>query len=256
MNLLIVVLVAAAAFELLRRGDMLPELPRELLLPWPSSSPGPDRAWMPSPDPDNPYMPTPEIEAGPEQLPTFLESISVTASEAAAAIPELVGLAAPAPAPDQAARNERAFLDMIAFAEGTAGPDGYRAMFGYPAPGRLAPADLRDHPGIFFDFTDKAGRQLKTSAAGRYQFLLRTWRDLQERLQLPDFGPDSQDRAALELIRQRGALRDVQAGRVPTAVDKVRTIWASLPGAGYAQQERKLPALLASYTQAGGNLET
>ena len=39
------------------------------------------------------------------------------------------------------------------------------------------------------------------------------------------------------------------------AVAKVAPIWASLPGAGYAQPERKLPALLASYTQAGGNLE-
>lgn len=64
-----------------------------------------------------------------------------------------------------------------------------------------------------------------------------------------------QDRACIELIRQPGALADVQAGRVPEAIAKCAKTWASLPGAGYNQPERKLTALVASYTQAGGNLE-
>lgn len=154
-------------------------------------------------------------------------------------------------APDTAAVNEKAFLDMIAFSEGVAqGEDGYRTLFG----GRLFDS-FADHPGIFFDFTDKAGRQLKTSAAGRYQFLLRTWRELAQKLQLPDFSPASQDAAALELVRQRGALNDVQAGRFAQAVAKCAPIWASLPGAGYAQHENKITSLMAAYQAAGGTLE-
>jgi lysozyme len=94
-----------------------------------------------------------------------------------------------------------------------------------------------------------------STAAGRYQFLARTWDTLKRRLNLPDFGPDSQDAAALELIRERGALSDVQAGRVAVAVGKVQKIWASLPGAGYSQPERSINQLTAAYVRAGGTLE-
>lgn len=145
--------------------------------------------------------------------------------------------------------NERAFLDMIAYAEGTSSPEGYRMMFG----GSLFDS-YADHPRRLFAFTDKAGRNLKTSAAGRYQFLSRTWDELQRKLDLPDFGPASQDSAALELIRQRGALPDVRAGRVAEAVRKVAPIWASLPGAGYDQPERKLSQLLSAYRSNGGTI--
>jgi lysozyme len=151
---------------------------------------------------------------------------------------------------DQAAQNLRAFLDMIAYAEGTSGPDGYRTMFGH----RLF-TSFADHPRQYFDFTDGAGRQLKTSAAGRYQFLARTWDALKAKLSLPDFGPESQDAAALELVRQRGALNDVKAGRLSDAIAKCAPIWASLPGAGYSQPERKLSTLAQVFTDKGGNLD-
>lgn len=163
---------------------------------------------------------------------------------------------------DVAAQNEKAFLDMLAYAEGTSGADGYRTMFG----GALFDS-FADHPRRAVQFTDKAGRTLWTSAAGRYQFMaasplpsgkytkVDTWGVLQRRLQLPDFGPASQDAAALELVRERGALNDVRAGRLAAAVDKVAPIWASLPGAGYAQPEKKLTTLVAQYQAAGGNLE-
>jgi lysozyme len=139
---------------------------------------------------------------------------------------------------------------MIAYSEGTSGPNGYRTMFG----GGLA-ANLDDHPRQMFSFTNKNGQNLKTTAAGRYQFLSRTWDELAKSLALPDFGPASQDAAALELIRRRGALKDVDAGRITAAIAKCAPIWASMPGAGYAQPERKLNTLLASFTAAGGNLE-
>lgn len=201
-------------------------------------------------------LPSPDMEpviedTAPDQLSGPIAAAAASAREfVTETVPRTLGLAAPDPAPDVAALNERAFLDMIAWAEGTSGPNGYRTMFG----GGLMDS-LADHPRKVFPFTDKAGRQLKTTAAGRYQFLSRTWDALARRLQLPDFGPASQDAAALELIRERGALSDVRAGRVQAAVAKVAPIWASLPGAGYAQPERQLTALVARFERSGGTLE-
>ena len=193
----------------------------------------------------------------PDQLPSALESFSVNAGQVFQQAAQSVGLANAALVPDAntAQANTKAFLDMIAFSEGTAMAEGYRAMFGYPKiPDRLIP-NFINHPHQFFSFKDKAGNVNKTSAAGRYQFLARTWDALAAKLGLPDFSPESQDRACLELIRQRNALGDVEAGRVESAIAKCAPIWASLPGAGYNQPERKLSALVASYNQAGGTLE-
>jgi muramidase (phage lysozyme) len=165
---------------------------------------------------------------------------------------------------ETAARNERAFLLMIRHAEGTAGANGYRTRFG----GGLF-SGFNDHPRIAVQFTDRAGRKLWTSAAGAYQAMavspippfgmgrttkVDTWDRVQRKLQLPDFSPESQDRFALYLIDEAGALNDVRAGRFATAVDKVRRIWASLPGAGYAQPEKSLASLEAAYLNAGGQL--
>lgn len=197
---------------------------------------------------DDGYMPSPDGDTVPDQLPGALDSALAQATMAAQ---DLAGAAGLGVTPDEAtaARNERAFLDLLAYAEGTAGPNGYRTYFGGTTFEGMA-----DHPRKFFTFTNGRGETLRTSAAGRYQFLSRTWDDLAKRLELPDFGPASQDRAALELVRQRGALGDVRAGRISTAVRKCAPTWASLPGAGYAQPERKLSKLLTTYAQAGGQI--
>lgn len=177
-----------------------------------------------------------------DQLPSIFESAIVNATPSTYMAPDNT--------PSQQQANLRAFLDMIAFAEGTSGPNGYRTMFG----GGLFES-FADHPNQLI--TRKlGGRPITSTAAGRYQFLRRTWVALQARLNLPDFGPASQDAAAIELIRERGALNDVYAGRLATAVNKVRKIWASLPGAGYEQPEKSLNALAGAYVQAGGNLES
>jgi muramidase (phage lysozyme) len=165
---------------------------------------------------------------------------------------------------DTAARNERAFLLMIRHAEGTAGANGYRTRFG----GGLF-SGFVDHPRIAVRFTDKAGRKLWTSAAGAYQFMavspipeppynrttkVDTWDRVSRKLGLVDFSPESQDRAALHLIAEAGALNDVRAGRFAAAVNKVRRIWASLPGAGHDQPERSFASIEAAYVNAGGQL--
>ncbi len=176
----------------------------------------------------------------PEQLPGILDQLT-TAMDANQYDTAALGAG-------QADLNVRAFLDMIAFAEGTAGPNGYRTLFG----GGLFDS-FADHPRTVVTRMSN-GRELSSSAAGRYQILRRTWDVLARRLELTDFSPANQDAAAIELIRERGALADVQAGRFADAVNKIRPIWASMPGAGYGQPERQLASLERAYTQAGGNL--
>lgn len=162
---------------------------------------------------------------------------------------------------DRAAANVAAFLLMIRKAEGTADALGYSALFGHKASRPHTFSGWADHPRI----AQRYG-SLWTSAAGAYQFMavsplpsggstkVNTWDRIAKRLGLPDFSPASQDLAAIELIREAGALGDVRAGRFDQAVDRVRRIWASMPGAGYSQPEKSLDALRLAYLNAGGTL--
>ena len=152
--------------------------------------------------------------------------------------PRLAGLSA----------NLSAFLNMLAVSEGTAGhgDDGYNLIVG----GELFHS-YADHPRKLVKLP-RLG--INSSAAGRYQVLKRTFDAYKVRLRLTDFSPVSQDQIAVRLIRERGALPDIEAGRIPAAIAKCANIWASLPGAGYGQREHKLETLLAAYRQAGGNL--
>lgn len=150
--------------------------------------------------------------------------------------------------------NAQAFLAMLRYSEGTArAADPWRVCFGF----QHTIADMSDHPANTGEwtgaqFTDLAGRTHTTTAAGAYQFLRGTWNDLKGKLQLPDFTASSQDAAALELVRERGALGDVVAGNFTRAVAACAKTWASLPGAGYAQPEQRLASLQSAYAAAGG----
>jgi muramidase (phage lysozyme) len=139
--------------------------------------------------------------------------------------------------------NVQAFLKTIRYAEGTSGPDGYRTMF----TGKLF--DSYDaHPNI-----NNCSGALCSTAAGAYQFLYSTWLELKLKLALPDFSPNSQDLAAVEKIRERGALNDVIAGEFATAVSKLNREWASLPGSPYGQPTRTLAQLQSVYQNEGGS---
>ncbi len=141
--------------------------------------------------------------------------------------------------------STKAFLDTIAWAEGTSNPDGYQVIFS---------------GGYFYSFDDhprqvlcalSRGRRLCSSASGRYQFLQRTWDRISRNLGLPDFSPRSQDLAAVELIREQGALADIEAGDLEAAVYKVAPVWASLPSRNgrsvYRQPVRSIGHLRAIY---------
>jgi lysozyme len=153
------------------------------------------------------------------------------------------------------ATNLRAFLAMLAACEGTAGTDGYNAMFGYPMHGRTF-TSFADHPRQKFPFTQTNGVVNYSSAAGRYQLIAATWDRLKAKLKLPDFSPASQDRAAAELIAEAGAMGDVKSGHVQSAMDKCAGIWASLPASHYPQPRRTIQFAYNAYAAAGGALIT
>lgn len=122
-------------------------------------------------------------------------------------------------------RNVQAFLTLIRTGEGTADVLGYSRLFG----GKQFQG-WADHPRVKVPF----GNTYST-AAGAYQILSRTWDEIARQYSLPDFSPQSQDRAAVGLIKRRGALGDVLAGRFSVAIEKCAKEWASLPGSPYGQ---------------------
>jgi len=144
--------------------------------------------------------------------------------------------------------NLKAFLTMIAVSEGTAGigDNGYNVIVG-----QALFRSYADHPRqrVFV----KRINQYST-AAGRYQILAKYFDAYKKQLNLPDFSPDSQDKIAIQLIKECRALDDVNSGRFVQAVEKCRSRWASLPGAGYGQHENSLTALQSAYSRAGGTL--
>jgi lysozyme len=163
---------------------------------------------------------------------------------------------------DTAQRNIAALLETIKRCEGTAGqPDPYRVCYAY----RHTIRDLRDHPAITGEWRGETlpddmcraagfGAGCVSTAAGAYQIIKPTWTRLKGRLGLPDFGPASQDAAAIQLLRERGALAKIERGDLAGAIAAARKEWASLPGAGYGQGERTMAWVQARYLEAGGTL--
>ncbi|HEP6278459.1 TPA: hypothetical protein VDA67_001895 [Burkholderia vietnamiensis] len=142
--------------------------------------------------------------------------------------------------------NVGAYLRMLSAAEGTASAaNPYAVGFG----GKPID-DLSAHPGTSTTFTQTDGKQSTTSAAGAYQFERATWQGIQKALNLPDFGPRSQDIGALYLMHQNGSLSDVLNGNYSAAIQKDGKTWASLPTSPYAQPKRSQPFVANALTQA------
>jgi len=142
--------------------------------------------------------------------------------------------------------ERRALLNTIRYAEGTwigGSQAGYQVLYGG---GRFA--DLSRHPDVVVQ------RGYASAAAGAYQFMPGTWETTSRRLKLPDFGPDSQDQAALHLVKQRGALETFdRQGLSAEVLARLAPEWASLPnGRGdsqYGQPVKSHGELQAFYRQ-------
>jgi muramidase (phage lysozyme) len=134
-----------------------------------------------------------------------------------------------------------AFLGAIAFAEGTHGR--YDFLFSH----RVF-SSFDDHPRIRVCASGYC-----STAAGRYQILSKTWTAI--RSGLPDFGPDSQDQAAIRLIKARGVsnLDSINTyDEFSVAIRKVNREWASLPGSPYGQPTKTTNDLWTEFKRLYG----
>lgn len=133
----------------------------------------------------------------------------------------------------------RAFLDAIAYGEGD-----YNEIVGGS---RFS--DFSRHPNKYVPKFD-------STAAGRYQFLIKTWRETAGKMNLPDFSPHSQDLAAVQLMIQRGMLGPLMRGDLQTTVRRGAPEWASLTAygnsTGYYRGQRAVPieTTIAKFNEA------
>ncbi len=143
------------------------------------------------------------------------------------------------------------FLDLIAWSEGTStnpitqnngydvivsGVNGHNSFTDYsthPFANGREPIEVR--PGLY------------STASGRYQLMLHWWGPYQKILLLNDFSPLSQDKIALQQIKERHAIQPILDGNVSFAITACSNIWASFPGNDYGQGGRSLSELLSKY---------
>jgi muramidase (phage lysozyme) len=111
--------------------------------------------------------------------------------------------------------------------------------------GELAPVPLPEH------MCKAAGLNSPcySTAAGAYQMIRPTWTRLRDQLGLEDFSKDSQDRAAVELLRQNGIIAMIEAGEIEAAIKKAGKVWAGLPGNTYQQSPRQLQYALDRFAE-------
>jgi len=122
-----------------------------------------------------------------------------------------------------------AFLMTIRFSEGTEDSNGYRRIVGL---NRALINDFVKHPNILVDINNLG---IKSTAAGAYQFIFKTWETYRVKLGLPDFSPESQDKAAHQLLIDCGAVDFLIGGDIVSAMVKAGREWASVPGASSGQ---------------------
>jgi muramidase (phage lysozyme) len=143
----------------------------------------------------------------------------------------------------------KAFHDMIAFAEGTRGrsKDGYDIMFG----GRSF-ASCAKHPDQCHSFGNTC-----STAAGRYQFLTKTWNSTARALDLADFEPESQELGTAYLIKTARRVnlpadRPLTSAEFDNALSKLSYEWASLPPNRYGQPNKTKQELWQVYCEGAG----
>lgn len=159
-------------------------------------------------------------------------------------------------------QNRCSFLDMIRASEIGAAliaatDEGFNVLVGATPAHPLTFPSYADHPNVY-------NAKLNSTAAGGFQLLHRWWADqvvngvvrhgYKTMLNLPDFSPVSQERVALQQIRECNALADIDAGNFSHAVALCSRIWASLPGNNYGQHQNQIALLQGYYTAAGGTL--
>ena len=171
------------------------------------------------------------------------QTISAEIASPPEPLPKVAAIDSPDPREHNIERDRvKAFLDTIASAEGTAAADGYYTQYT-----GTKFASFTDHPREM-RCGRRYGKKLCSDAAGRYQFLSTTWDRFAKKFGVKDFSPQNQDLMAIELIREKGALEDIEAGRLEPAVRKLAYIWPSFRRFG-GSVESSMPKLEQMYLQ-------
>ena len=149
-----------------------------------------------------------------------------------------------------------AFLDLIAHSEGTStskntrddgydiivsgvdGPHTFSDYSAHPFAAGRPPIVVRSKPKL-----------LESTASGRYQITLPTWKNIAAARGLGTFSPQNQDLAAMELLSECHALDLITANNIAAAIEHCCETWASFPGNSYGQGGRTLEWLLEKYAQ-------
>lgn len=163
--------------------------------------------------------------------------------------------------------NIRAFLALIRHTEGTepnrAKWNPYAVTYGYdhelkrfdrhPADPSLG-ADRWRGVRLPDKYCTAAGLRppCYSTAAGAYQFIWPTWRALAGRYLLGDFGPSSQDEAAIALLAERHAIDAIIGGDLLIALHAASKEWASLPFSSAGQPKVTLAEAREIFGNAGG----
>ncbi len=150
----------------------------------------------------------------------------------------------PARAANIVNRYQKALHDTIAFAEGTRGSnkDGYNVLFTYQTISSCA-----RHPNRTI-----CSGGLCSTAAGRYQFLHRTWSSIANTRGYATFEPENQERGAAYLIAsvRRATIptdRPLTAAEFENVMSKLSYEWASLPPGRYGQPQKSISQLRQVY---------
>jgi muramidase (phage lysozyme) len=155
--------------------------------------------------------------------------------------------------------NVEAFLAAIGQSEVGAAligetDSGYNVLYGATPSNPRTFSDYSTHPNVWTPLNNGTG--LGSTAAGLYQINHPTWLDLCKQTGLSDFSPATQDAMAIQLITNKGALADINAGNFASAAVKLRPVWRSLPGAtgGGNQPNNSMSQWIAWFQAAGGVL--
>jgi len=87
--------------------------------------------------------------------------------------------------------------------------------------------DLSQHPNKRVKFNKRGD---KSTAAGAYQLINRTWQDQAKKQGLTDFSLENQKRAAIGVLKETGALDALMNGDIEKAKQRAARAWASIPG--------------------------
>jgi muramidase (phage lysozyme) len=152
--------------------------------------------------------------------------------------------------------KEKAFLDMIAAAEGTSNTlspcgkadDGYQSIFGCDRSSSNLFSNYSSHPARSY----ATGWGTYSDAAGRYQFKSTTWNELARKHGISGFTPSAQDKGAVIKIRERGSNPNsiVSFESFNNAVYGIRLEWASMPHSPYGQKTYDAKPLYDLYLKA------